>query len=293
LGADLAIVATPPRYHAAHTKAALEAGLSVLCEKPMATSIDEGRAMVDAAKAADRVLAVGFIRRFLPTTGAIHTLLRRGLLGEVTSVTGFEGDVFRWPVSSPDYFSPPEGGVLSDIGSHALDLLRWWMGDPEEIEYEDDATGGVEVNCRIRMKWAGGATGMLRLSRDWARPNEYHIQCTGGWIRWCVDSADTLQIGIADGRYGFDARIMDAAGDGNARAATFEDGFAVHLRNVAAAHRGRAVPVVPGEEGLQNLRLIERCRQQRKRMLMPWLSEAEWSGASRRAGGSVTGIREA
>ena len=67
------------------------------------------------------------------------------------------------------------GGVLQDIGTHALDLLTWWLGPLTVVHYSDDAMGGIEANA-----WSASATTetdvRVRLSRDWARPNRYHFE---------------------------------------------------------------------------------------------------------------------
>lgn len=280
LGADIAIVASPPSFHADQTIQAHRSGLSVLCEKPMATSTDEGRSMIDAAKTADRVLAIGLVRRFLPAVHTIRYILRHDLLGEVISFTGFEGGLFDWPVSSSAYFTDSRGGVLFDLGSHALDLAFWWFGEPEGITYEDDAMGGVDVNCHIQLQLRGGAAGDIRLSRDWRRPNEYRIQCAGGWLRWIVNEASAVRMGFADSPHALDARLFVAQrGMGcEPGPATFERCFVEQIRDVVAAHRGQAASRVPGEEGLRALRLIESCYRRRAPMRVPWLSEWERAG---------------
>jgi predicted dehydrogenase len=72
---DLAIIASPPRCHSAQTIQLLQAGLSVLCEKPMASSVAEGEAMIEAASAAEGLLAIGLFRRFFPATRTICEIL--------------------------------------------------------------------------------------------------------------------------------------------------------------------------------------------------------------------------
>ena len=70
---DLAVVASPPRFHAAQSIELLGRGVSVLCEKPMAASVEEGEAMLEAASSSRRVLAVGLVRRYLPACETIRT----------------------------------------------------------------------------------------------------------------------------------------------------------------------------------------------------------------------------
>jgi predicted dehydrogenase len=278
--AELVIIASPPRYHAAQTIQALQAGLSVLCEKPMATTVAEGEAMVVAAKAARRVLAIGLVRRFFPATQTIRNVLSSGILGDILSFYCYEGGNFKWPAASPDFFKKhtAQGGVLLDIGVHALDLVLWWLGQPDEVVYEDDAMGGIEVNCRLHLHFPQGWRGEIRLSREWARPNYYLFQCTKGWLRWMVNEADKVQMGFTDNPYTLNAQLQ--VGDGsNGRlpkvAPNFQDSFIEQIRNVVAAVRGGEEVLVSGEEGLRSLRLIEQCYSHRTLMPMPWLSETE------------------
>jgi predicted dehydrogenase len=268
LGAAMVIVASPPRFHSEHAIQALRSGASVLCEKPMATTTAEAEAMVQAARMEKRHLAVGLVRRFFPATEAIRAALADGLVGDVRSISIFEGGPFSWPVASLDYFdrTKARGGVLLDIGVHVLDLLLWWIGEPDDVTYEDDALGGVEVNCRIRLTFPSGCEADVRLSRDWARPNQYLIRGTAGWLRWEANEADRIEIGFHGWRSHLDASLERCS---------FQQSFINQIRNVARAIRGEDALLVPGEEGLRSMRLIERCYRSRSLMTMPWLSRRE------------------
>src|SRR3989304_3336253 len=152
LSFDLAIIASPPRHHAEQTIQLLRTGVAVLCEKPMAGTVAEAQVMIETAAKTSNVLAIGLFRRFFPATQTIHNILSRQILGEIESFSFSEGGCFRWPVKSPAYFKKDnsQGGVLMDIGVHSLDLMQWWFGEPTEIYYEDDAMGGIEVNCQLQ-----------------------------------------------------------------------------------------------------------------------------------------------
>jgi predicted dehydrogenase len=279
LGLDLAIIASPPQYHAGQTIQLLQAGLSVLCEKPMALSVAEGEAMVAAASAAQRILAIGLFRRFFPVARTIHHVLSRNILGAVKSFSCYEGRVFRWPVQSASYFN--QNGVLFDIGVHVLDLLIWWWGPPEEIIYEDDAMGGVELNCRIWLKFPQGFTGEVRLSREFRLPNSYTIQCENGQINWDLDETNKLQMGFPDSSYFLDTQLHKISGNNKSLiipgpvAEDFHQSFVNQLRNVISAVHGMEVPAIPAKEGLPSLKAIEYCYSHRSLMKMPWLGEQE------------------
>jgi predicted dehydrogenase len=271
---DLVLVASPARFHADQAIMALEAGAAVLCEKPMATSVAEGEAMCAAASAARRPLAVGLCRRFLPAARALRELVAAGALGRVTSATVTEGGLFRWPARSASFFDRAAGGggVLIDVGVHVLDLLAWWLGASELVRYADDAMGGVEATCELELRWPGGASAFVRLSRDVELPNRVELRCERGGIVWDADAVDRLAIRPGGDGLALDAsvHISDAADPYR-----FEDAFADQLRNVAAAARGDAPLVVPASEALASLRLVETCYRERELLDMPWLSPEE------------------
>jgi predicted dehydrogenase len=283
LSLDLGIVASPPQFHAPQTIQLLKSGLNVLCEKPMALTVAEGEAMVRAASESHRLLAIGLVRRFMPAAQTIHSIVSQKLLGNVKSFSFTEGRVFRWPVQSASYFK--DNGVLRDIGVHVLDLLIHWFGEPTEIVYEDDAMGGVELNCRIRLKFAEGLSGEVRLSRDLEFPNSCLIHCSKGEINWQIDETNKLQIHFHDSSYGFDGQLYNMnsinqnAFSLGVVAGEFDQCFLDQLQNVVATIRGTDTLVVSGESGLLSLKAIDDCYSNRRLIDMPWLTEKEKLGA--------------
>ncbi len=283
LGIGLAIVASPPGFHAAQTLELLGAGLSVLCEKPLAPTVAEAQSIVEAARTARGIVAAGLFRRFFPATQTIRSLLAGGVIGDVRRFDCFEGGRFAWPTESPGFFARSRlagGGVLLDIGVHLLDLLGWWWGEPLDVDYEDDAMGGIEANCRLRLTFPQGFAGEVRLSRDWALPNRYVIQGSRGWIAWEVNEADGLAVGFHGSDVAIDGRLAaERSANGlpsvGARAWTFEQSFTSQLANVIAAVGGSAPLAVPAEQALPSLALIERCYRRRHLMPMPWLGAEE------------------
>jgi predicted dehydrogenase len=277
LGVELAIVASPPRYHAPQSIALMQAGMAVLCEKPLAMTLDEGKAMVECARVTNRSLAVGLYRRFLPAAQFIQEVLAQRRLGEVRAFSCSEGGHFRWPVQSPAFFQPVNGrgGVLLDIGVHLLDLLLWWWGEPVVEYYADDAMGGVEANCQLRLAFSGGVRGTVRLSRDCALPNRYVIECEQGRIVWEVHEANRVQIQYHDSAFALEGQLLQADSYEKRRANTFEQSFISQLHNVLASVRGEAELRVSGAEALRSLQVIEACYAQGTLLSMPWLSDTE------------------
>ncbi len=125
---DVVHVCTTNATHADITIAALEAGKHVLCEKPMATTPDDARRMVETARRTGRKLTVGYNNRFRPDSQTLHKLCRRGDLGHIYYAKALA--LRRRGVPTWGAFLDREkqgGGPLIDIGSHALDLTLWMM----------------------------------------------------------------------------------------------------------------------------------------------------------------------
>ena len=288
-GMDLAIVASPPAFHARQSIDALRAGVTVLCEKPMASSVKEGDAMIAAAAESRGLLAIDLVRRFLPATQAVRSILANRMLGELRSVACFEGGPFRWPARSPSFFDRSQGGVFLDVGAHMLDLLVWWLGVPDGVNYEDDAMGGVEANCRFVLQYDSGIRVAGRLSRDWELPNRYLFDCAKGWMSWMPTEPESVQIGFHDTSFALGAELHDrtvsfgrpAAGR---KSINFQQAFILQICNVVDAMHRRASLVASGADALKSLRLTHECYRLRKLMNMAWLTDIESATARAEAG---------
>ena len=127
---DVVYVLTPNREHSFMTIEALEAGKHVLCEKPMAKTSKEAKAMVEAAKKAGKLLTIGYQGRYRDNSQMLKKMVERGDLGEVYFAKAHA--VRRRGVPTWGVFLDGEaqgGGPLIDIGTHALDLTLWTMNN--------------------------------------------------------------------------------------------------------------------------------------------------------------------
>jgi len=283
---SLAVIATPPRFHAQQTLEAVARGWHVLCEKPMASTTEECEQMIAAAREAGRILAVGLYKRFFPSSAYLKSLFTHGQLGALHSFTIAEGGPFKWPAATPSFFNKAQtpGGVLLDIGVHVLDLLLWWLGEPEKFVYADDAMGGIETNSRIQLHYASGAHGLVHLSRDWATANEYRFVFERGVVSWKTNDANGLTVQLADTAAALRAQLVTRIGgqlDSLALTplATNPQSFIAQLQNLAAAIHGESPVHVPGEEGIRSLRLIAACYRERTLVDQPWFTPAETTRA--------------
>ena len=129
---DVVHVCTPNRSHSFITIDALEAGKNVMCEKPMAKTVEEAKAMVEAAKRTGKKLTIGYQGRQRPECQYLKRACDNGDLGEIYFAKAHairRRAVPTWGVFLNEY--EQGGGPLIDIGTHALDLTLWFMDNYE------------------------------------------------------------------------------------------------------------------------------------------------------------------
>lgn len=126
-------VCTPTDTHAAIAIPALEKGLAVLVEKPMAGSLEDCQAMVDASAKSGAPLMPAQVGRFFPEHRRAHDLIASGKIGKPASVRVRRGG--RAPMGQDGWFQDPgrSGGVLLDLAVHEFDWLWWTLGPVEEV----------------------------------------------------------------------------------------------------------------------------------------------------------------
>jgi predicted dehydrogenase len=131
---DGVVIATPSALHAEQAIAALEQGLAVFCQKPLGRTEAETREVVEAARRADRLLAVDLGYRQIEAFRAAREVVRSGQLGEIVA-----GDLVFHNAYGPDkpWFYDPVlsgGGCVTDLGVHLVDLALWILGlEPEVV----------------------------------------------------------------------------------------------------------------------------------------------------------------
>jgi predicted dehydrogenase len=191
----------------------------VLCEKPLATTVEDAQAMVDACDAAGVKLQTAFPVRFIPSTVALREAVRNGVIGKPLLVTA------RNPGSCPQrWFVDPAlsgGGAVMDHTVHVVDVLRW-MFDAEFVEvYAEIATRIYDVPVDdtglLMMKMSNGIA--VSLDTSWSRSDAWPtwggvtIEVVGEEGVLSLDAfADVLE--VADSRTGtFSWRPVDGVGD--------------------------------------------------------------------------------
>ncbi len=127
---DGLVIATPSALHAEQAVTALEHGMAVFCQKPLGRTADETRKVVDAAQAADRLLAVDLSYRYITCIRDVHELCRSTELGDIFAI-----DLMFHNAYGPDKqwfydWKLSGGGCVIDLGIHLVDLALWNLGFP-------------------------------------------------------------------------------------------------------------------------------------------------------------------
>jgi predicted dehydrogenase len=140
VGLDAVVIATPDYTHYAMTMAALDAGLHVLCEKPLALNAKEARAMQSMAESKGVKHMVAFTWRWIPHYRHLYELVRGDYTGKhfhayfsYLSGGGRKAE-YNWR-----YDSRYGTGALGNLGAHMIDLARWWLGDVTQVNAHLDA----------------------------------------------------------------------------------------------------------------------------------------------------------
>jgi predicted dehydrogenase len=248
LDVDVVSVCTPPRTHADLAVRALEAGRHVLCEKPVAASLDDARRVLRAAEATDRIAMVGHVTRFEPDHRAARELVSSGHVGEVAMV------VHSMTTSLPGWSEggwltrvEESGGPLLDLSVHSFDYLAWVIGSPAVRVHAvaADSPAGPATYTLATVRYANGA--MAQVEASWAHPAprgfKAVVEIVGkeGRISWDYDSIN----GGAVYRDGGEVSWLDPLG---------ERGFAREVAAFTDAVRRGGPSPVPVRDGYEATR---------------------------------------
>jgi predicted dehydrogenase len=267
---DAVVVSTPPSVHTEMCVAALEAGKHVLCEKPLARTPEECRAMVEAAEAAGRLLATGFNYRFYPSAKKARELLDSGIIGELDHIRSYTG--YSATAHSHDWLHDAEvmgGGALRDNGIHLLDLTCHFLGEVDEVR--GFATGavwrfpGCEDNGFVLLRSSEGKVASVQASWTEWRGYRFLIELYGtrGCIRFSCFPMWT-QVVWDDGRGATPRRrhlfpTVHLFEKLRSYRWVVVESFVEEFAAFAAAVRGARTPLASGRDGLRTVEIAARA----------------------------------
>lgn len=264
---DAVIIALPNQLHKESATFFLRNRIHVLVEKPMAITPEDCDLMIQEAERNGVKLAVGHVRRFFNNSIMIKQIVDEGWIGEVKKFILKEGGVYNWPTASGFYFNPAiaGGGVLMDTGPHLLDLMLWWFGEPEDVEYEDDNFGGTEASCVLKVTMQEGTQGILKMTRLVPIESMFMIEGTKGFVRTRPFDFDSVQIFLRGvGEYELKARSRTS----------ILHYFQLQVASFMECIMKDVKPAVGGREGRRVVELIQKCYAQGHLFDARWLSRS-------------------
>ena len=253
---EAVFIATANQPHAHLTECAAAAGKHVLCEKPMATSVDGCLAMIRACRANDVRLMIAYRKYFEPASLALKRLVESGKLGRLKFMHSAFSFVLRPREKGTDWHLDrmlSGGGALVDVGVYAVNTARWltgldpveasgytWTADPERFDQ-------VEENISFRLNFPGGLVLQATASYGAAKASFLQISGEKGWAAlnpaFAYDDERRL-FGKIQGRW-FEKRFRVI------------DEFRVELDAFADCVRRKREPAPNGVEGLKDVVVMQ------------------------------------
>jgi predicted dehydrogenase len=257
-GVDLVYVVLPNSMHAEFTVRAARAGKHVLCEKPMATSVADCQRMIDACAQAKKKLMIAYRMQYEPYNREVIRLARGGALGKLKSFVASngqaQGDPQQWRLKK----ALAGGGALPDVGIYCLNAARYISGEePIEVQAMQYSTPGdprfseVEEQVNFNLRFPSGFTASCYTSYGCHDSKRYRVMGSLGWAE--LDPAFPYT--------GQAMRMARKRDTDEAEAITqprleAKNQFALELDHLADCVLEDRKPHTPGEEGMQDMKLI-------------------------------------
>ncbi|WP_206377697.1 Gfo/Idh/MocA family protein [Sphingobium psychrophilum] len=254
---DAVYIILPNSLHAEYAIRAAQAGKHVMCEKPMATSVADCQAMIAASRKAGKKLMIGYRSRFEPYNRLAIDLVRGGHVGPTRLITaehGFPIKPDQWRLDKP----LSGGGSMMDIGIYSLNAARYLTGEEpvevtavESTDRADPRFRTVEDRISFLLRFPSGVIADCISSYSTGH-NSYRIHGTQGWIGmepatpYAGQSMTIRKNGVTAPR---------------TPPAPAKNQFAAQLDHLAECILTDKTPIVPGEEGLADMRVIEAIYQ--------------------------------
>ena len=244
---DVIYVVLPPSMHAEYSIRAAEAGKHVWCEKPMAVSVAECQRMIDACKKNKVQLAIGYRMQHEPNTQKIIQFGKNQTYGNVIKVDAaagyFDGRTNHWKQQKK-----MGGGVMGDMGVYPLNAARYSVGEePIAVTAKASTTRPeiyfeVEETMEFDLEFPGGATAHCIASFGKGM-NELKVTCSKGWYELSPFQAYS--------------GINGSTSDGKILNEQIPNEQAKQMDDDAMAIINNKPNLVPGEEGLKDIRVVE------------------------------------
>jgi UDP-N-acetylglucosamine 3-dehydrogenase len=245
-GVDAVTIAAPTHLHKELALACIGRGVHVLVEKPIAPSVEEGRAIIAAARHARVALMVGHVERFNPTVEAIKDAIR----GE---------DILSIAITRVGPFPPRMSnvGVVIDLAVHDIDLIRWFT-ESDIVEVQPQLSSAVAEREDIALLQFRTASGVLaHINTNWLTPFKARNVTIATRNKYIMGDLLTRQVTECFGFQSDGSYSMRHLSVGHAEPLRAE------LQAFVGAIRNGNEPAVTGEEGVASLEIAIRCLESR------------------------------
>ena len=253
---DGVVIASVNSDHRRLAELAASARVHVLCEKPLATTVDDARAIIAACAAAGIRLMSAFPMRSSPVIRTLEASIRDGTLGEIVGVEGV--NTGEMPDVRRAWFVDPilaGGGAVMDHVVHLADLYRWLLAS-EVVEVYAVANrilherfDGVETGGLVSLRFANGVVGTIDCS--WSKPRSYPT-----WGGLSIEIVGTKGAVTADA-FGQHLVLYGSGATGISWPFWGSDANADMLAEFVAAIREDREPAVTGVDGLRAVGIVE------------------------------------
>ena len=180
---DAVYIPLPNGLHAEWTRTAADAGLHVLCEKPLTGSAEETEAVFDYCEERGVTLMEGFMYRFHPLTERAIEVVEEEL-GDVRAVTS--AFTFRMPDGAEDIRLDPDldGGSVYDVGTYAISAARMFLGEPDRAYATTHDAGDYGVDTKLAgvLEYEGGVTTQISCGFETGDAQFYRVEAENGWL---------------------------------------------------------------------------------------------------------------
>lgn len=268
---DGVVIATPNHTHAALIESCIDHGVAVLVEKPFTTTSADGERLSRKAEEKGVPISVGYRTRHYANVRLMKELLDTRYFGAIRGFRYEFGSAGGWaPVSGYNLSREHAGGgVLVVTGTHFLDRMLYWFGEPVEYEYWDDSYGGVEANCQARFRFRDGDqdfTGELFFSKSMALRNRFEMDTDA--YRCVIPESDTTAVTLMPRSH---PGIKFAVTETGTRPKPDANGsFLSQMEEFAEVVRKLRAPSVDGMFATRSIRWIEKMYGSRKQLPEPW-----------------------
>ncbi len=259
--ADVVDICTPTPFHLEYTRLAASAGKHVVCEKPIALTIPDAQAMMEACRTANVRLFIAHVVRFFPQYRAARDAFSSGQVGDL-GVIRLKRAAYQPQMTGDNWFldEAKSGGMIVDLMIHDFDYARWLGGDIERVYARSargirpDAPGDYAL---VTLRFTSGA--MALIEGGWAYPKgvfrtAIDIAGTDGLIEWNSDGSNTLRPFLEN-------TVLDGVPDvGLPLSILAEDPYETQIRHVKHALETNTPFLVTPQDAFEALRIALAAR---------------------------------